>query len=228
MTLQVRHLAAALVGAALAACQGGGASSRDKPGGGPLMDPAGEACAAHAAIDGCLADRANQCYWGPNYGWPVLVDGEPCQPPEGICRSALSPPAIACTVDAADDAACRAHVAGDACLADAEHRCRWTPSMGRPCMQGEVCEPSQQCQTAPTCPPHCASAGPTVSVSGYADCGCMTPPGGVCIAPPGGTATGCAERPACGGADVCACLTGLGTCTPGELPNVCVCDGFAP
>ncbi len=215
----------------LAACSGAGShSTTNASTGSPQSwwptDPDGVACVQHPSIDECLADRAHECYWGPNYAWPVVEAGALCEPEEGICKSHLSPaPTSACTVDPANDAACRAHDAWDACLADADHRCWWTPAIGAPCTPDGWCPPPPHCETAADCPPACSSSGPTIDVPIRADCGCLTPPGGVCIAPAADQpATGCVARPACDSADICSCLTGLGTCTPGQLDNVCICD----
>jgi hypothetical protein len=220
--------AAAMLG--VAACRVGSEPSRRSLGIDP-SDPAAQACLAHPTVDACLADQPNRCFWGPNWRYPVQVDQEPCQPVDGICQSALSPPApeLQCTTDPTNDAACAAYDARDACAADLAHRCWWSdmvPMM--PCSSdGTGCGPWRQCFTRADCPPRCGSSGPTISVGVYGGCGCLTPPGGVCIAPSSEPTawTGCAERPACDAADVCACLTGLGTCVAGEAPNVCVCTG---
>jgi hypothetical protein len=244
MTRLVGLVVAAVAMSGLEAC-GSGALSPANDAGGTVSAPADTvtigaqssssidagtaalACAQHAALDPCLADVANECFWGPNYGWPVLVDGDPCEPPEGTCQSWLAPSRPpACTVDPTDDAACRADATMDVCLADTQHRCWWTPLMGIPCsLDGSWCPPPPHCETSPTCPPRCTSTGPTISVPVRYDCGCLTPPGGVCIFAPGDppVSNGCAERPACDVADICSCLTGLGTCTPGQTPNTCIC-----
>ncbi|HEX9051562.1 MAG TPA: hypothetical protein VF841_13605 [Anaeromyxobacter sp.] len=214
----------------LAACAGGasGAAGQGVDPATAALDPAAQACGAHATLDECLADVADRCYWGPNYAWPVAVDGDPCRPLEGMCQSELSPPfRPSCTVDPANEAACSAEATWSACVADTDHRCFWTPQMGIPCSpDGSWCPPPPHCDTAADCAPHCASSGPTISTPVYADCGCLTPPGGVCTEPAGAVSVpSCVARPACAAADVCSCLTGLGACTPGELPNVCVCTG---
>lgn len=241
MSFTMRSLATTVVAVALVACRAGSDAVGTDPSETvnatvtpaavtPMPDSAGQACGTHGTIDECLADREFRCYWGPNYGWPVAVDGDPCQPPDGMCQSELSPRfSPECTVDAANDAACRSYATSDTCVADTAHRCWWTPQMGMPCsVDGTWCPPPPHCETTADCAPRCWSSGPTISMPVYADCGCLTPPGGVCIDAAGDppVPSGCVERPACDGTDVCACLTGLGTCVAGELPNVCVCDGI--
>lgn len=236
MSYTLRLLATTFVAVALAACRAGSDAVGIDPSEtvattvAPAPDPAGQACKTHGTIDECLADREFRCYWGPNYAWPVAVDGDPCQPPDGMCQSELSLPfSPECTVDAANDATCRGYTTSGTCLADTAHRCWWTPQMGMPCsLDGTWCPPPPHCGTTADCAPHCWSSGPTISMPLYADCGCLTPPGGVCIDAAGDppVPSGCVERPACDGTDICACLTGLGTCVAGELPNVCVCDGI--
>ncbi len=246
MSRPIRLVVAAFAIFGLAACRGGPVPSTnntvgtdstgtdDTTGGtqsSQSTDTAGQACAQHTTVDECLADREYKCYWGPNYSWPVLEDGAPCEPLEGMCQSQLSPsPSVECTVDPTDDAACRAHESIGVCAADSEHRCWWTPAMGVPCSpDGSWCPPPPHCGTMANCPPRCTSSGPTISVPDHADCGCLNPPGGVCIDAPGDppVPSGCVERPTCDSADICSCLTGMGTCTPGELDNVCICDGLA-
>jgi hypothetical protein len=175
-------------------------------------------CTRYTTVDACLADVENACFWGPNYASPA---GAPCEPAEGVCQSAYAPTYP--VLDPTDDAACRLHTITEECLADTEHHCMMPPASLAPCTLDGGCPPPPECQTTPL--PTCTSTLPIIGPALIGpSCGCATPVGGVCIETPNGTSSGCVERPPCDDTDICACLTGLGTCTPGRMPNLCVCD----
>jgi hypothetical protein len=69
---------------------------------------------------------------------------------------------------------------------------------------------------------------PPAPLSTFHLCGCVDPALPVCIwAPDEESFPSCVARQPCDGPDICACLTGLGTCTPRGIDNQCICDGVA-